>query len=72
MSHSMMLLMRNASPKRKGRNPKMTKEAVNRIVAGMPGIGSGRTEYLKRKCKELGVKPVAFYAARRRLFTGVR
>ena len=71
MSQSMMLLMRNASPKRKGRKPKMTKDAIYRIVAGMPEIRSGRTEYLKQKCKELGVQPVAFYAARRRLFTGV-
>lgn len=72
MSQSMMLLMRNAPTKRRGRKPKMTREAINRIVAEMPKIGSGRTAYLKRVCGDLNVKPVAFYAARRRLFTGVR
>jgi len=50
----------------------MTKEIVRQIDNGMPAIRDGRTEYLKKWCNHLGVKPVAFYAARRRLFTGVR
>jgi hypothetical protein len=67
-----MNLMRNASPIRRGRKPKMTKEIIVRINEGMPSKRSGRTEYLSAWCNKLGVKPPAFYAARRRLFTGVR
>jgi len=64
--------MRNASPKRKGVKPKMTLEVVNNIIDEMPRKRSGRTAYLKKRCDDAGVKPVAFYAARRRLLTGVR
>ncbi len=70
--HCLTNLMRNESPKRKGVKPKMTKEIVINIDCGMPNKRSGRTEYLKKWCDKLGVKPVAFYAARRRLLTGVR
>ena len=70
--HSLMNLMRNASPIRIGPKPKMTKEMVTKINDGMPSKRSGRTEYLNAWCNKLGVTPSAFYAARRRLLTGVR
>lgn len=70
--HSLMNLMRSASPIRIGPKPKMTKEMVQKINDGMPSKRNGRGEYLNAWCNKLGVKPPAFYAARRRLFAGVR